>query len=142
MEAVSQAVADNVRFACVLAYSAAVPKEFQTECRQKPTLLHVLDAEKQTAVNAATEKYTYPVASSSFVLPTSVEYEAGPAALAHTRSLVFLRKHLGGPHFDIEAIWDEHCYFEFEARSVAKTMATMVAEPYVNHVPTVCTPMV
>ncbi|KAF7330791.1 hypothetical protein MVEN_02418300 [Mycena venus] len=34
------------------------------------------------------------------------------------------------------AIWEEHTYFEFEVRSVAKTMGTMVAEPYVNHVPT------
>jgi carboxymethylenebutenolidase len=92
-----------------------------------------------TIVDPGLERYGYPVASSSFVLPASEGYEAGSAALAHTRSLVFLRRHLGGPHFDIEAIWDEHCYFEFEVRSVAKTMATMVAEPYVNHVPTVRT---
>jgi hypothetical protein len=37
-----------------------------------------------------------------------------------------VRKHLGGPKFDLEKIWDEHTYFEFEVRSVAKTMATMV----------------
>ena len=28
--------------------------------------------------------------------------------------------------FDLEAIWEEHTYFEFEVRSVAKTMGTMV----------------
>jgi hypothetical protein len=28
--------------------------------------------------------------------------------------------------FDLEAIWEEHTYFEFEMRSVAKTMGTMV----------------
>ena len=46
--------------------------------------------------------------------------------LAHSRSLVFLRKVLGGPVFDIEAVWEEHTYFEFDARSVARTMGTMV----------------
>ncbi|KAF5393980.1 hypothetical protein D9757_000337 [Collybiopsis confluens] len=66
----------------------------------------------------------------------SADYVPGEAALAHSRALVFLRKILGGPIFDLEAIWEEHTYFEFNLRSVAKTMGTMVAEPYVNHVPT------
>jgi carboxymethylenebutenolidase len=39
------------------------------------------------------------------------------------------------PH-DLVALWEEHCRFEFETRDVDATMATMVAEPYVNHVPT------
>ncbi|PHH68733.1 hypothetical protein CDD83_5997 [Cordyceps sp. RAO-2017] len=56
--------------------------------------------------------------------------------MAHTRSLVFLRRHLGGPRFDREAVWEEHTRFEFAERSVARTMATMVDEPYVIHVPT------
>ncbi|KAJ4492812.1 hypothetical protein C8J55DRAFT_215660 [Lentinula edodes] len=71
-----------------------------------------------------------------FLLPQSSEYVPGEATLAHSRVLEFLRRILGGPVFDIEAIWEEHTYFEFEVRSVAKTMGTMVAEPYVNHVPT------
>lgn len=89
------------------------------------------------------------------MLPQAADYDPGSAILAHSRSLVFLRKWLGGPIFDIEAIWEEHTYFEFETRSVAKTMGTMVvssmpvnviivpsnigmqAQPYVNHVPTV-----
>jgi carboxymethylenebutenolidase len=33
-------------------------------------------------------------------------------------------------------VWDEHCRYEFGERNVDKTMATMVAEPYVNHIPT------
>ncbi|EAU84292.2 dienelactone hydrolase [Coprinopsis cinerea okayama7 len=102
----------------------------------KPTLLHTRQDETVKITNELVQKHSYPVASGTFVLPTSADYDPGSASVAHTRSLVFLRKHLGGPHFDLEAIWDEHCYFEFEARSVAKTMATMVAEPYVNHVPT------
>src|SRR6516162_9922321 len=39
------------------------------------------------------------------------------------------------PH-DLVALWEAHCRHEFETRDVDKTMATMVAAPYVNHVPT------
>ena len=44
---------------------------------------------------------------------------------------------MDGPYFDLETIWEEHTYYEFADRSVEHTMATMVQEPYVNHVPTV-----
>jgi carboxymethylenebutenolidase len=34
------------------------------------------------------------------------------------------------------ALWEEHCRREFETRDANATMATMVPEPYVNHIPT------
>jgi carboxymethylenebutenolidase len=37
---------------------------------------------------------------------------------------------------DLGAIFDAHVACEFDAQDVDATMATMVAEPYVNHVPT------
>ena len=37
---------------------------------------------------------------------------------------------------DLAALWEAHCRHEFETRDVDATMATMVAEPYVNHIPT------
>ncbi|KAJ7162634.1 NTF2-like protein [Mycena crocata] len=74
--------------------------------------------------------------SQAFVLPQSVEFDTGSASIAHSKAAVHIKKYLDGPFFDLEAIWEEHTYFEFEARTVAKTMGTMVAEPYVNHVPT------
>lgn len=40
------------------------------------------------------------------------------------------------PGHDLEALWEAHCRCEFETRDVDATMATMVAEPYVNHIPT------
>ena len=40
------------------------------------------------------------------------------------------------PDYDLGARWDEHVRHEFETRDVDATMATMVAEPYINHVPT------
>jgi carboxymethylenebutenolidase len=38
--------------------------------------------------------------------------------------------------YDLAALWDAHCGYEFDTRDVDATMATMVAEPYVNHIPT------
>ncbi len=37
---------------------------------------------------------------------------------------------------DLTALWEEHCRHEFGTRDADATMATMVDEPYVNHVPT------
>lgn len=37
---------------------------------------------------------------------------------------------------DLVAVWEAHCRHEFETRDLDATMATMVAEPYVNHIPT------
>ena len=37
---------------------------------------------------------------------------------------------------DLVALWEDHTRFEFEVRDVDATMATMVTDPYVNHVPT------
>ncbi|KAJ4472130.1 hypothetical protein J3R30DRAFT_3298956 [Lentinula aciculospora] len=98
-----------------------------------PMYLHLPPTAKNPA-NLTSHKFSK---SPYFLLPQSADYSPIEATLAHSRVLVFLRKSLKGPVFDIEAIWEEHTYFEFELRSVAKTMGTMVAEPYVNHVPTV-----
>jgi carboxymethylenebutenolidase len=40
------------------------------------------------------------------------------------------------PGYDLVALWEEHCRYEFETRDVDATMATMVDAPYVNHIPT------
>jgi carboxymethylenebutenolidase len=37
---------------------------------------------------------------------------------------------------DLVSLWEAHTRHEFETRDVDATMATMVAEPYVNHIPT------
>lgn len=71
-----------------------------------------------------------------WILPSDDNYHKQSAAIAHTRSLSFLKPLLNGPYFDLEAIWEEHTRYEFAERDVDKTMATMVDEPYVNHIPT------
>jgi len=55
--------------------------------------------------------------------------------VAYSRTLGLLRRVLG-PVYDLTRLWEAHCYHEFVARDVDATMATMVPEPYVNHVPT------
>ncbi|KAF2266033.1 hypothetical protein CC78DRAFT_559507 [Lojkania enalia] len=81
-------------------------------------------------------RYLEAKAEKYWVLPSDEDYHAASASLAHTRSLTFLKPLLNGPFFDIEEVWDEHCYYEFGERDVEKTMSTMVSQPYVNHIPT------
>ena len=40
------------------------------------------------------------------------------------------------PDHDLVALWEAHTRTEFETRDVDGTMATMVEQPYVNHIPT------
>ena len=39
------------------------------------------------------------------------------------------------PSYDLVAVWERHLSAEMSSRDVHETMATMVDEPYVNHVP-------
>lgn len=111
--------------ACVVSYGAS-----KSDC-ELPHIVHAAQGaanhgkdDRKSGSNIVVHSYGTP--SPYFVIPGYSTYHPGSAAIAHTRTLVFLRKHLGGPCFDIEKVWDEHTYFEFEVRSVAKTMATMV----------------
>lgn len=89
-----------------------------------------------------TKVYTYPgISTPDFIVPSRDGFSYSTASVAHSRSLKFIKESVGGPWFDLEAIWDEHTYFEFGGRSVEKTMGTMVLEPYVNHIPTVSAPL-
>ncbi|KAL1872315.1 hypothetical protein VTK73DRAFT_1546 [Phialemonium thermophilum] len=82
-------------------------------------------------------RYWYPSRTSfRFAVPFQEDFHYATEAVSHTRSLTFLKPLMQGPYFDLETIWDEHTYYEFEDRSVEHTMSTMVQEPYVNHIPT------
>ena len=37
---------------------------------------------------------------------------------------------------DLSSLWDEHTKYEFSARDLEATLATMVDDAYVNHIPT------
>ncbi|KAF2789257.1 hypothetical protein K505DRAFT_253722, partial [Melanomma pulvis-pyrius CBS 109.77] len=113
-----------------------------------PQLLHIagpetprresISREKSEKDSGAVTSFRYVSAKrdSGWVLPADEDYDGKAANLAHTRSLAFLKPLLHGPYFDLEAVWDEHCRFEFVERDVQRTMATMVERPYVNHIPT------
>lgn len=62
-------------------------------------------------------------------------YDKPAASMAHSRTIALLRS-VVGPVYDLNHLWDMHCYYEFLTRDVDATMATMVPEPYVNHIPT------
>jgi carboxymethylenebutenolidase len=116
---------------------ASVSFSEEWDLSSKPAVLHVKGKSGPATSVANTTSYPYAnVLSPSFIVPETDDFNYSAASVAHTRSLTFIKKHIGGPMFDLEAIWEEHTYFEFEARSVEKTMATMVDEPYVNHIPT------
>ncbi|KKY23665.1 putative conserved hypothetical protein [Diplodia seriata] len=127
--------ATNPRIAAIINYSATPVPATATFI---PTLWHAPDQTPAPIFDTTTTTtHVYPTAPPNFTLPAHPSYRSAPAALAHTRSLAFIKPLLGGPSFDLEAIWNEHCLYEFGERAVDKTMATMVQEPYVNHIPTV-----
>lgn len=102
-----------------------------------PMLRHMVGTTSATRSEGSHKVYAYPkLISDNFALPFQPSFSYSSDALSHTRNLEFLKPLMDGPHFDLEAIWDEHTHYEFTARSVEHTMSTMVQEPYVNHVPT------
>ena len=100
-----------------------VPKAAQEQIRQ-----HFKD-------RAEVEIYTYPGMDHAFARTGGDHYDKPAAMMAHSRSIALFRKVMG-PHYDLSALWDKHCEYEFGIRDVDATMGTMVAEPYVNHIPT------
>jgi len=98
-----------------------------------PVTLHI--AGETSLSTGGKEVFVYPGVRPGFHRKDAPEYDKPAASLAHSRSIAALRRAIG-PHYDLAALWEQHCYFEFGLRDVPQTMATMVAEPYVNHVPT------
>ncbi|MCM2494792.1 dienelactone hydrolase family protein [Burkholderia glumae] len=81
------------------------------------------------------ELYTYPGADHAFARTGSAHWDKASALMAHQRSVTAFRETIG-PRYDLSALWETHLAHEFDTRNVEATMATMVAEPYVNHIPT------
>ena len=79
--------------------------------------------------------YVWPDAAPGFSLPGHAAFDRRIDSLAHTRTLEVIRR-VVGPYYDYEALFAEHIRHEFETRDVDATMATMIDDPYVNHVAT------
>ncbi|KVF56482.1 MULTISPECIES: dienelactone hydrolase family protein [Burkholderia] len=81
------------------------------------------------------ELHVYQGVDHAFARADGAHFDKSAALIAHQRSIAALRGEMG-PHYDLSALWDKHCEHEFFTRDVDATMATMVSEPYVNHIPT------
>ncbi|KAF1814872.1 dienelactone hydrolase [Eremomyces bilateralis CBS 781.70] len=79
--------------------------------------------------------YTYANAGPGFAEHDLPEYDKVSERLAWTRSLDAMRKGFR-LEVELEKVWEEHLDYEFKHKDAAKTIATMVSNPYVNHIPT------
>ncbi len=79
--------------------------------------------------------FVYAQAQHGFNCDQRASFHPFAAQLARSRSIGLLRETMG-PQYDLSSLWDNHCALEFSKRTADETMKTMVAEPYVNHVPT------
>jgi carboxymethylenebutenolidase len=113
---------------------------------QCPVTLHFGETDKFVPENARAaiaeavkgrdvEIFVYPGADHGFNCPERQAFDKAASLMAHSRSLTTFRAAMG-PHYDLSALWEQHTYLEFGARDAKATMRTMVAEPYVNHIPT------
>jgi carboxymethylenebutenolidase len=79
--------------------------------------------------------FVYPGADHGFNVPDRAAHDKPASLMAHSRSLAVFRAALG-PKYDLPALWERHTELEFATRDARATMKTMVAQPYVNHIPT------
>ena len=67
--------------------------------------------------------------------PSAPSFDKPAALMAHSRSIAAVPQGAGAALRSFRAV-GQHTDLEFGARDAEATMATMVAEPYVNHIPT------
>ena len=79
--------------------------------------------------------HIYPNSDHAFARPTGAHYHPEAAELANLRTLELFVKHLMIKPHSLEAIWAEHVDHEFATRDTERTLATMVDDAYVNHIP-------
>jgi carboxymethylenebutenolidase len=95
----------------------------------------------QAAVAAAADGHqhlsidVYEGARHPFASPNRPGFDVRANDLGFARMIELLRASMG-PHYDLNALWDEHLRLEFETKDAGATLTTMVDEPYVNHIPT------
>ncbi|MCB1499854.1 MAG: dienelactone hydrolase family protein [Bauldia sp.] len=105
---------------------------------ERPVIAHLTDADAVTFEQLrprfpAIEVFLYRGVAPGFA-EAGEAFDKSSFNLAYTRTLELLRRLLG-PRYDLDKIWDRHTELEFATRAAEETMTTMVAEPYVNHVP-------
>jgi carboxymethylenebutenolidase len=84
--------------------------------------------------------YDYPEQDHAFGRTGGEHYDRAASELANLRTLEFFVRHLTGEGLataqkSLSDRWDEHVKYEFATRDTEDTLATMVPDAYVNHVP-------
>jgi carboxymethylenebutenolidase len=79
--------------------------------------------------------HVYPECGHGFAGRDRPAYNPPNASIADSRSIAALKRMMG-PHYNLEELWEYHLACEFGKQDATETMRTMVAQPYVNHVPT------
>ncbi|HET6893312.1 MAG TPA: dienelactone hydrolase family protein [Pyrinomonadaceae bacterium] len=117
-----------------------------------PLMLHIAERDKfcppesQAKIHKALDTHPlvtlhdYPGQDHAFARVGGAHFNKDAAELANLRTLEFFLQHLGGPNMSTAAqklseLWDEHVKCEFATRNTEDTLATMVKDAYVNHVP-------
>ncbi|MBM3519052.1 MAG: dienelactone hydrolase family protein [Alphaproteobacteria bacterium] len=134
--------------AAICFYGVGIEKNLDELRKVKcPVVMHFAGADKFVPVAAVEqirkacaarediEIYVYPGVDHAFYNRHRETYNKPAAWMAHSRTIALLRRAIG-PRYDLSALWDKHTEYEFATRDVDATMATMVASPYVNHIPT------
>jgi carboxymethylenebutenolidase len=128
-------------------YGVGIEQSLELAPRIKcPMVMHFAEKDQYVPISAVdrvksafaprgdVEIFVYPGVDHGFNRKTGAHYDKPAAGMAHSRSIALLRRVMG-PHYDLSALWEQHTLYEFGTRDVAATMRTMVAEPYVNHIP-------
>lgn len=79
--------------------------------------------------------HVYPHSNHAFARPSGPHHDPVAAELANLRTLEFFVKTLMVKPHSLEALWEEHVKHEFATQSTEDTLATMVDDAYVNHIP-------
>ncbi len=119
-----------------------------------PTMLHIAAQDKfcppeaQAKIHQALDTHPlitihdYPDQDHVFARTGGQHFDARSAELANLRTLEFFVRNLGGSQAwsspeKLSELWEEHVKCEFATRSTEDTLATMVEDAYVNHVPVI-----
>jgi carboxymethylenebutenolidase len=119
---------------------------------RSPLMLHIagkdqycpFEAQKQIHealdANPLVTIHDYPEQGHAFGRSGGEHYDPAAAELANLRTLEFFVRHLTGEGLasaqkSLSDHWDDHVKYEFATRNTEDTLATMVPDAYVNHVP-------
>ena len=134
---------------CAVGYYGVTIEKYLNEAAKikVPMVLHFASEDKYAPPEAVekiktvfkgrndVEIYVYQGVDHAFARTGGMHYDRPASMMAHSRSIALFRRVMG-PQYDLSALWELHTMHEFGTRDVDATMKTMVAQPYVNHIPT------